>query len=587
RNETPNETYVMLLEKAYAKLHGCYESLLHGLMEKCLADLTCAAHVQVLRKELVSPDGERDQEQSYRCFMWLHLLSTEVYNAVWEKLDQAMEEKRLVACRRLAADPFSDKNSDRLGIKLGDLTIMRMTVTLLLNYRINVKTNGRFTGRWSYGHPVWAEYPEIGRDLAGRTEELKVASPFYKPEAPAAISAKNSTTNEITDPFGDVELSEDDDSDEEEDNNAIDKILKQKNKVQQPGVEGLYWMQIEDFVGLFNRVYIIEDLMWQGDMITRRFLSKWVPGDFIAGSGGPPVDTSAPPPEPEADMLDTESKDGSEIEGKVAGGEDEDEEDEDEESDIDEPINPFTDNPMYPFVVSEPTQISIALFQLDRRWSVSRLGDDPSNVTTNDFASRNGRIEACMDYDRAIGFAVLKLSGLKLRVTTFTMERIVANSEFIQFSNVCSKVIQLPPGRYVIVPFTDIPVDNKVIDYCLAVSSKEGAIDFEINDILKERPMDDMPSDDEDDADAVEKRRLQGEGFGQCPLLLMNDKWEWEEEIEESGSIAVYEQVNDLAFLLRSMRKDVRQLQKEKLRNITRKESATVSSHHLGPKASF
>ena len=198
--------------------------------------------------------------------------------------------------------------------------------------------------------------------------------------------------------------------------------------------------------------------------------------------------------------------------------------------------------------------------------------DDPMNVTTRDFAIRNGRIEACMDYERAIGFAVLKLSGMKVRVTTFTMERIVANSEYIQFANACSKLVHLSPGRYCIVPFTDIPVDNKVIDYCLAVSAKDGAIDFEIKDILKERPIDEMPSDDEEDADAAEKRKLQGEGFGQCPLLLMNEKWEWEEEVEESGSIAVYEQVNDLAFLLRSMRKDVRQLQKEKLRTITRKE---------------
>lgn len=116
----------MLLEKAYAKLHGCYESLLHGLMDKCLMDLTCAAHVQVLRKELVSPDGESIIVSCPRgclCLLYMEVTCawyfSEVYNMVWEKLDHAMEEKRLVACRRLAADPFSDKNSDRLGIKLG------------------------------------------------------------------------------------------------------------------------------------------------------------------------------------------------------------------------------------------------------------------------------------------------------------------------------------------------------------------------------------------------------------------------------------------------------------------------------------
>mmetsp|Transcript_2824 Transcript_2824/g.4278 ORF Transcript_2824/g.4278 Transcript_2824/m.4278 type:complete len:766 (+) Transcript_2824:144-2441(+) len=595
RNGNPNETFAMLMEKAYAKLHGCYESLLHGLVEKALQDLTPAAHVQVHRKELMSPD--------------------EVYDIVWEDLDAAIEEKRVVGCRRVAADPFSDKNQDRLGIKLGvayqvvDVCAAHAEATgiadaldvglVCIRNLQSRETGGRFTGRWSYGHPAWSEYPEIGRDLAARTEEVHLASPFHSGDKKSIVSVpsedvdKSSRTKKKAlrdmsedpdDPFADVNLS---DSDEEEDNFAIDKVIKSnKVKVAQPGVEGLYWLQIEDFVELFNRVYIVQDVSWGAEMTTKRYLSKWIPGDFIAGSGGPPIDTGLAVPS--AGIRESDDKeeasvggdgDGS-VDDKEAGdgdGEDDEDEESEEEVDDDAPPDPFTDNPMYPFVVSEPTILSVALFQSDCRWSVSRIGvDNPMAVTTKDFAVRGGRLDACMSYHRAIGFVIVKLSGLKVRVTTFSMKRIVANSEYIQFSNCCSKVVHLAPGRYAVVPFTDVPVDNMVIEYCLTAQFKAGAVDFEINDIIKERPMDDMPSDDEAEGDEEERRRLQGEGSGRCPLLLMTDRWEWEEEIEESGSIAVYEQVNDLAFLLRSMRKDVRDLQREKLKMMSKDKKPIV-----------
>jgi hypothetical protein len=42
RNHNPNEIFAMIIEKAYAKLHGCYEALSFGLIEKVLLDLTPA-----------------------------------------------------------------------------------------------------------------------------------------------------------------------------------------------------------------------------------------------------------------------------------------------------------------------------------------------------------------------------------------------------------------------------------------------------------------------------------------------------------------------------------------------------------------
>ena len=57
---------------------------------------------------------------------------------------------------------------------------------------------------------------------------------------------------------------------------------------------------------------------------------------------------------------------------------------------------------------------------------------------------------ACMNYERAVGFVVLNLSGAKMRVTTFSPQRIVDSSEYIQFSNSVSKLIHLEPGRCVL-----------------------------------------------------------------------------------------------------------------------------------------
>ena len=43
RCENLNHIYIPILEKAYAKLHGCYENLEHGYIDAALSDLSAGS----------------------------------------------------------------------------------------------------------------------------------------------------------------------------------------------------------------------------------------------------------------------------------------------------------------------------------------------------------------------------------------------------------------------------------------------------------------------------------------------------------------------------------------------------------------
>ena len=313
----------------------------------------------------------------------------------------------------------------------------------------------------------------------------------------------------------------------------------------EPDGEFLCWIQFEDFVSVFNRVNIVDDLSWSPNFASRRYLSKWVVGDFVAGSGGPPSER----------LLSFDSGEDAGLYSPREGQqEEEDEDDEDDESSIDKNADPFTDNPMYPFSVTEPSDLVVSLYQGDRRWSVARVSDDPLDVSVYDYAVRGGRVASACTYPVAVGLVVLRLSGLKMRVTTFKLKKIVASSFGILHSNVVSTHVRLLPGRYAIVPFTHqiLPFN---MDYAISCQFLKGTIEFEINDIIKERPIDTVPSDDEDDNETTQKPKA--EPVFSVPEEAPSVVWEWKEDSEEMGILSVYEQVGDLARQLRRLRNEV------------------------------
>lgn len=169
-------------------------------------------------------------------------------------------------------------------------------------------------------------------------------------------------------------------------------------QIVQPMASDLCWIQIEDFVELFNRVYVINDnTMKLKEGVSKRFVSKWLPGDFIGGSGGPPVLIAARTPAPVDAMKQPSTDHGRDI--SSSGNSDANNKEpvtataqggtfEDEPGRYAYINDSFTNNPMYPFSVNEKSTLSISLFQSDKRWNESRLGEEVREVSLKTFVSR-------------------------------------------------------------------------------------------------------------------------------------------------------------------------------------------------------
>ncbi len=233
-------------------------------------------------------------------------------------------------------------------------------------------------------------------------------------------------------------------------------------------------------------------------------------------------------------------------------------------------LNPdFTDNPMYPFIVHEPTSICITLYQIDRRWAMGRLGDKPRDMAAISYMNRNDRLSACMKYPTGMGFAVARLFGLKMRLTEFKLRKIIKYSPSVDFSNSVSEIIDLLPGRYCIIPYTNISLD-KSTEYSLSCQFKPGTLDFEIEDVLEQRLMDEFPSDDDSEDEEDDDNKSKGSVPMKVPLDIQDpppqlkyQDWEYYENTEELGVVSLYKEVADISKLLNFLKNEIRDIRAE------------------------
>lgn len=378
--------------------------------------------------------------------------------------------------------------------------------------------------------------------------------------------------------------------------------------------DDLHWIQIEDFVEIFNRLYLISDLTFDKRGKTKRFLSKWLPGDFIVGSGGPPVIVTKEVIHAE----ENEDEDADEVEGeakshktpeliykKIAT------------------INEnFTDNPMFPFSVSEPTEVAITLYQYDKRWNIGRLGEKQTEVNVKSFVSRKERLESVMKHSVGIAFLVVRLSGLKVRLTEFKLKKIAFTSGNLVFSHSVTGFYKMSPGRYAVIPYTHSALD-RIMDYALHFQYLNTFLEFEIEDPIAQRLQDKEPSEEglgdaeepddndllqpheEDDDVSVlsfekvktaedlqeEEEMSQASASGtppQVPLpkLLVYNHWEYAEDIEELAVNSLFTEVGDMMKYLKSLKGEIRKLNAT-IRATTATESKLPESAPNKSKSSF
>ncbi|CAL1590891.1 unnamed protein product [Knipowitschia caucasica] len=163
RSATPREFWSALLEKAYAKLNGCYEALEGGNTAEALIDFTGGVSEPLsLNREALS-------------------LQSDQRRALFHTLAQAHERKALITCFIRPAEGELVESVMECGLVRGHaygitalkkvhvperLSAGRMSRLLLLRMR-NPWGSIDWTGAWSQGSQQWQQISRTDRDKLG------------------------------------------------------------------------------------------------------------------------------------------------------------------------------------------------------------------------------------------------------------------------------------------------------------------------------------------------------------------------------------------------------------------------------------
>ena len=167
RSADLNEAWVMIVEKAFAKLHGCYESLTGGHVDYALKDLTGCPVMKV-----------RLCEKKY---------CAQIENGVmWQKLKDYYDSNQLMSLSRsCSADPRAHEGGiigghcypvvevcELHADSTADLDALDVKLVRILG----CWNMGEWKGEWSEGSSSWSDYPDIKRIVH---KKAKIPNSFW------------------------------------------------------------------------------------------------------------------------------------------------------------------------------------------------------------------------------------------------------------------------------------------------------------------------------------------------------------------------------------------------------------------------
>ncbi|CAM9401616.1 unnamed protein product [Pylaiella littoralis] len=506
-SQDPNQVWAPLIEKAFAKLHGCYESLGRGSIEQ---GLRCLTGAPVLRTPLMMISLKHNSEDG-AVSMTVNCGESEKYRReLWTKMKKWQKRGCLMGCcRSVHFDRVRSRQQERCGgggggnrhtgLMVGrgygvrrvcdvsaEATRTRDAVSFKLVQLSCPWGLGQWRGDWSRHSGLWEKYPTIKGDLLRLLKQPEVGLDVYHATA-GEVGGDGESGREggYQAAAGTAAAAA-----------AAAAVQAEESAREEEG--SLFWMAFDDFTAEFSQARNKRHLLYPTGRIVLTCVSyspgqeskglhrksyggRWIPGDPLTGSGGGCARLS------------------------------------------------FLQNPFYPITIQRnATTVTVCLSVWDRVWQT-----DPS---------RGGP---------AIGYYVVRLTGSKPRLTKLRSSKIAARSAAFLVGTQSAGEHTFDSGRYAIVPVTVKPLHSAEA-FTLDLTA-DNTVEWEqTDDIFRDLDQELRLSDDERDSPTATSGAL-ANSKPAVVSVLREESVEFEDLDGPPGNKvveALHEQIADLSSLV-------------------------------------